>query len=182
MSVVGGSGTTGLVARVQNILLKPAAEWDVIDNEPATVGGLYTGYACILAAIPAVLSLLSSLLFVHWTIIIALVGAVLNYVLGLAAIYVIALVVDALAPSFGGQRAPLQALKLIIYSYTAVWIAGIALIIPILGGLVVLAGLIYSYYLLWVGLPKLMKVPADKAVGYFIVTVLVGIGVYIVVL
>lgn len=179
MSVVGGTGTTGLVARVQNILMRPAAEWDVIDREPATVSGLFTGYACILAAIPAVLSLLSSLLFVHWTIIIALVGALLNYVLGLAAIYVIALIVDALAPSFGAQRSPLQALKLIVYSYTAVWVAGFALIIPILGGLVVLAGLIYSYYLLWVGLPKLMKVPADKAVGYFIVTVLVGIGVYI---
>ena len=66
MSVVGGSASTGLIARVQNILMKPAAEWDVIDGEPATVGGLYTGYACILAAIPAIASVIGSFFLLEW--------------------------------------------------------------------------------------------------------------------
>jgi hypothetical protein len=181
MSVVGGSASTGLVARVQNMIMKPAAEWDVIDGEPATVGGLYTGYACILAAIPALASIVSSLLFIHWTIIPALVSAVLSYVLALVGIYVIALIIDALAPSFGAQKSQIQALKLVIYAYTASWVAGVALIIPILGGLVALAGGIYSLYTMYLGLPKLMKCPPDKTVGYFVVTIVVAIVVYAVI-
>jgi hypothetical protein len=178
MSVVGGSASTGLVARVQNMLMKPAAEWDVIDSEPASVGGLYTGYACILAAIPALASIVSSLLFMHFMIIPAIIGAVLNYVFGLAGVFLIAFIIDALAPSFGATKNQLQALKLVVYSYTAVWVAGIATIIPILGGLVVLAGFIYTLYTLYLGLPKLMKSPADKTVGYFVVSIVVAIVVY----
>ena len=144
MSVVGGSASTGLIARVQNILMKPAAEWDVIDGEPATVGGLYTGYACILAAIPAIASVIGSFLLLHYGAVLLLVSLVLSYVLSLVGIFVIALIIDALAPSFGAQKSQIQALKLVVYSYTASWVAGIALIIPVLGGLIALAGWIYT--------------------------------------
>jgi hypothetical protein len=181
MSVVGGSSSTSLIARVQNMIMKPAAEWDVIDGETASVGGLFTGYACILAAIPALASIVSSLLFIHWTIVPALVSAVLSYVLALVGIYVIAFIIDALAPSFGAQKSQIQALKLVIYAYTASWVAGIALIIPVLGGLVALAGGIYSLYTMYLGLPKLMKSPPDKTVGYFVVSIIVAIVVYAVI-
>ena len=181
MSVVGGSASTGLVARVQNMLMKPAAEWDVIDGESASVGGLYTGYACILAAIPALATIVSSLLFLHMAILLALVSAVLSYVLALVGIFLIAMIIDALAPSFGAQKSQIQALKLVVYAYTASWVAGIALIIPILGGLIALAGGIYSLYTMYLGLPKLMKCPPDKTVGYFVVTIVVAIVVYAVI-
>ncbi len=182
MSVVGGSSSSsGLVARVTNMITKPALEWDVIAPEPATVGGLFTGYACILAAIPAIASILSSLAFLHLGAVFGIVNAVLSYVLGLAGIYLIAFIVDALAPSFGAEKSQIQALKLVVYAYTAAWVSGIALIIPILGGLVALAGGIYSLYTLYIGMPKLMKNPADKTVGYFIVTIVVAIVVYVVI-
>jgi hypothetical protein len=99
-------------------------------------------------------------------------------VFGLAGVFLIAFIIDALAPSFGATKNQLQALKLVVYSYTAVWVAGIATIIPILGGLVVLAGFIYTLYTLYLGLPKLMKSPADKTVGYFVVSIVVAIVVY----
>lgn len=181
MSVMSGPSTTTLVTRVQNILLRPAAEWDVIAAEPASVGGLYTGYACVLAAIPAIASIVASLLFLHFAVIFAVVTAVLSYVLALVGVYVIAFIVDALAPSFGGEKNQIQALKLVIYGYTAAWVAGIAGIIPILGALVALAGGIYSLYTLYIGMPKLMKCPADKTLGYFIVTIIVAVVVYAVI-
>ena len=177
MSVVGGSASTGLVARVQNILMKPAAEWDVIDGEPATVGGLYMGYACILAAIPSVATLIQMSLFLHNPIL-GVVIAVLSYVSSLIAVFVMALIIDALAPSFGAQKSQIQALKLTVYSYTASWVAGILNIVPILGILAGLAGL-YGLYILYLGLPKLMKSPADKTVGYFVVSIVVAIVVNI---
>lgn len=178
MSVVGGSANAGLVARVQNILMKPAAEWDVIDGEPATVGGLYTGYACILAAIPAIASVIGSFFLLHYGALLLVVSLVLSYVLSLVGIFVIALIIDALAPSFGAQKSQIQALKLVVYSYTASWVAGIALIIPVLGGLIALVGWVYTLYILYLGLPKLMKSPADKTVGYFVVSLVVAIVVY----
>jgi hypothetical protein len=181
MSVMSGPNTTTLVTRVQNILLRPAAEWDVIAAEPASVGGLYTGYACVLAAIPAIASIVASLLFLHFAVMFVVVTAVLSYVLALVGVYVIAFMVDALAPSFGGEKNQIQALKLVIYGYTAAWVAGIAVIIPILGALVALAGGIYSLYTLYIGMPKLMKCPADKTLGYFIVTIIIAVVVYVVI-
>lgn len=170
----------GLVERVQNILTKPATEWDVIEAEPATVQGLYTGYACILAAIPALASLIGLAVFRH-AIIFAVFSAVLTYVLTLVGLYVSSFIIDVLAPSFGGTRNQVQALKLATYANTAAWVAGALNIIPVLGGLASLVGGIYSLYLLYIGLPKLMKSPADKTTVYFIVTIVVEIVVYAVV-
>jgi hypothetical protein len=181
MTAVEGPRATGLVARVQNILTKPVTEWDVVAAEPATVSGLYTGYICLLAAIPAVAGVLGSALLGHGFLIGARVGAVGRYALTLASVYVIAFIVDALAPSFGGERSMTQALKLVAYSYTAAWVAGVFLIVPLLGWLVSVAGGFYSLYLLYLGLPKVMKNPADKTMIYLIVTIAAAVIVYIVV-
>lgn len=181
MSVVGGTSTTGLVTRVQNMIMKPAAEWDVVAAEPATVGSIYTGYAVILAAIPAIATLLCSILFLHIGPILAVVTAVLGYVLALVGLFITSFIVNALAPSFGGEQNQVQALKLVTYANTAAWVAGALNIIPILGALASLVGGIYSLYTLYLGLPKLMKNPADKTLVYFIVTLVVAIVVYAVI-
>jgi hypothetical protein len=179
MSVVGGSASTGLIARIQNILMKPAAEWDVIDGEPASIAGLYTGYACILAAIPAIAVLIQMALFLHNPILGVVIG-VITYVSSLIGVFVMAFIIDALAPSFGAQKSQIQALKLTVYSYTASWVAGILNIVPVLGLLAGLAGL-YGLYIMYLGLPKLMKSPADKTVGYFVVSIVVAIVVNIII-
>jgi hypothetical protein len=181
MSVMSGPSSTGLVARVQNMIVKPALEWDVIAPESASIGGLYTGYACILAAIAPIATILGSVLFLHMAIIGALIAAVISYVLSLVGVFVVAFIIDILAPNFGAERSQIQALKLVVYSQTAAWVAGIASIIPGLGGLIALAGGIYSLYTLYLGLPKLMKSPPDKTVGYFVVSIVVAIVVYAVI-
>ena len=74
------------------------------------------------------------------------------------------LVIDALAPTFNGQKNQPNALKLAVYSMTPAWLAGIFSLIPgfrVLG----IVGL-YGLYLLWVGLPPLMKSPEEKSIGY----------------
>src|ERR1019366_2975341 len=91
--------------------------------------------------------------------------ALMSYVFALAAVFLVALLIDALAPTFGGEKNPLQALKLATFSYTPAWVAGVLHNIPALGVLVLLAGL-YSLYVLYLGLPVLMKAPKEKAVGY----------------
>lgn len=172
-----------LVARIKNILLTPGTEWPVIAGEADTVSGLYTRYIALLAAIAPVFGFIKGSLIgygflgvgVRVPIGAGLGSAVLQYVMTLVMVYVMGLIVDALAPTFGGQKDRLQALKTVAYAYTASWVAGIGMIIPGLHWLILLAGGVYSIYLLYLGLPHTMKCPPDKAVGYTAVSILAAI-------
>lgn len=167
-----------LVARAKAILLTPKNEWPVIASEPTTVADLYKGYIIPLAAIPAIFAFLGTLRIGFG----AGVGAmVISYVLGLISTYVVALIVNALAPTFGGQKDSIQALKVVAYASTASWVAGVAQIVPLIGWVVALAGGIYSVYLLYIGLPPTMKNPQEKSAGYTAVTVIIVIVLGIVV-
>ena len=163
-----------LIERVKGILLSPKTEWEKIAAETTDVKSLYMGYAMILAAIPAICGFIGSTVIgvslpivgtIRTGVAAALVQLVLSYVLGLAVIYVVSLIVNALAPTFDGQKDPIQALKLVVYASTPVWLAGVFSLIPLLGVLGILAGL-YGLYLLYIGLTPLMKNPQDKSIGY----------------
>jgi len=174
----------GLVDRVKAILLTPQKEWPVIEAESATPASLYTGYIIPLAAIPAVAGFVGMSVFgvrvlgmsVKVPMSTGLTNAVVVYALALVGVFVLALIIDALAPSFGGQKSQIQALKLAAYSSTASWLAGIFLIIPALSILSIVG--IYSLYLLYLGLPVLTKSPPDKSVAYTVVVILVAIVLY----
>ena len=181
--------TSNLFTRVKSILLTPRAEWQVIAAERDTIGGIYTGYILILAAIPAVKLFLSfsvigtSIPFAGTYrpgLLAGFTSALTTYVLTLIGTFIVALIVEGLAPTFGGQKDRVQALKVIAYSYTAAWVAAIIGIVPGLGLLSALAGLIYGLYLLYLGLPFTMKCPQEKALGYTVVTVIVAIIVSVV--
>ena len=163
-----------LVARVKGILMQPKIEWLRIDGEFATNKSLFTRYAMILAAIGPVATLVGSLVFGHAWIVSALVLAIVSYGLSLASVFILGLIINALASSFGGAPNPVQAMKLAVYASTASWIAGVFNLIPLLGWLSIIGG-IYSLVLLFLGLPILMKVPEDKKVVYFIVILIAGL-------
>ena len=176
-----------LVDRVKNILLTPRTEWEVIDAEPTTVADLYKGYILPLAAIGPVASAIGTSLFGYSVPFVgsyrtpigsAITGAVVAYVLTLVGVYVLSLIIDALAPTFNGTRNPIQALKVAAYSSTASWVAGIFALIPALSLLGILG--LYSLYLLYLGLPVLMKAPAEKAVGYTVVVIVAAIVLFMV--
>ena len=151
-----------LLARVQAILLTPRGEWPRIAAEPATVQGLFTGYIVWLAAIPAICGLLA------WNSA-SLNALVIAYLASLAGAYIVAIIIDSLAPSFGGQRDAVAAMKLVAYSATASWVAGVGEMIPLVGWIVGLVGTAYSIYVLYLGLPILMRCPTERALLYTIV-------------
>lgn len=168
-----------LVDRVKSILLTPKLEWPKIEAEPATIGSIYTSYVLPIAAIPAVAGLIGALAFgysffgVTYRPLIgsALSMAITQYALALIGVFVLSLIIDWLAPTFGGVKNQVNAFKVAAYSATAAWVAGILSIIPSLAMLGGLLGL-YSLYLLYLGLPLLMKAPADKAMSYTVVTII----------
>jgi hypothetical protein len=177
-----------LVDRVKNILLKPKPEWDVIDAEPATVADLYKGYIIPLAAIGPVAQAIGSSVFGYTMPFLgtyrvplgsAITGAIVTYVLTLVGVYVLALIIDALAPSFNGTKNQIQALKVAAYSSTASWVAGIFALIPGVRFLSILG--LYSLYLLYLGLPVLMRSPREKALGYTVVVIIAAIVLFMVI-
>jgi hypothetical protein len=169
------------IERAKSILLKPSDAWQVIDRESVSAGGLYMGYALPLAAIGPVATFIGMSLigmpspFTGTTFRVpvgaAITQAVVTYGLTLAGVFLVALIINALAPTFGGTKNATQALKVSVYGSTAAWLAGIFSLVPALSILGLLG--LYSIYLLYVGLPIVMKAPREKAIGY---TVVVGIS------
>lgn len=180
--------TGGMIDRIKNILLSPKPEWDRIDAEPMTEKGIFTGWVLPLAAIGPVASFIGGQVFgygafgivVKPPLMLALCTAIIGYVLAVVGVWVLAKIVDWLAPNFGGTRNPVSALKVVAFSYTASFVGGIFGIVPMLGILGLLLAL-YGLYLLYLGLPRLMKAPQDKALGYTVVTILCAIVLYIVI-
>lgn len=174
-------GTTGMVERIKRLLITPKEEWPRIDAEPMTPRAILINWALPLASIGPICGLIQSQLFPYSVLgivyrsglIASLVGAVVSIALSLLFVWLWSLVIDALAPNFGGTKNPVAALKVAAYSATAAWLCGIFQILPYLGVLAILG--LYSAYLFWIGLPMLMRVPVDKAPAYVAVTVLIGI-------
>ena len=173
----------GLVARVKNILLSPSTEWPVIDSESSSQRAIYLQYVAPLAAIGAIAGFIGhsvigiSVPFLgtyRTPMLTGLASALFLYALTFVMIFLMALLVDVLAPTFGGQRDSLRALKVTVYSFTPAWIAGVLQLLPFLGIIGLFAGL-YGLYLLYLGLPFLMRCPKEKAVGYTVVIVLCAI-------
>jgi hypothetical protein len=97
--------------------------------------------------------------------------AALSYLLSLGWVYVLSMVIQAFSPKFEGHGEFIDALKIAAFTPTPAWVAGVFGIIPalsIIGNLVSL----YSFYLLYTGLPALTEPPQEKEVPFFCVVVL----------
>jgi hypothetical protein len=160
----------GLVARARDIVVAPHTEWPAIRLESADIALLLTRYVALLAAIPALARFIGGSLIGGYTPVLpGLVGAVLAYLWAFVVLFVVAFLVDALAPTFGARKNFPRALKLTAYAYTPAWLAGIFLAVPGLSFLGVLG--LYGFYLMWIGLPVLMQAPRERSLSYAAVVV-----------
>jgi hypothetical protein len=171
-----------LVERVKSILLKPRETWPVIEQESSSTGEIYSQYLIFLAAIPALAGFIGMSLIgidsfgigFRIPVMTGLANMVVGFVLSLVMVYVLAQIANALAPTFGGEKNSLNALKLIAFGATAGMVGGIFTLLPALSFLALLASL-YSIYLIYTGIPVLMKAPQEKALGYTAVLIVCGI-------
>ena len=170
------AGSSNLVSRAINILTKPASEWRVIDGEATTVGKLIGGYAVLLALIAPLAMIIGILISPLGSYIFQAIGTLIKilliiYAISLATPVLLGFIIDALTTNLGGTKNSVQAMKLAIYSGTAFWVAAIILILPDLWWLWLVLGVGYGGYLVWTGLPILLRVPADKAPVFVAATV-----------
>ncbi len=175
-----------LFERVKGILLRPKQEWQTIAGETTTIPELYKSYVMILAAIGPVATIIGMSIvgirapFVgsfRVPITTSIAAGIVHYVLTLAGVYVLALIIDGLAPTFSGQKGMNQAFKVAAYSYTPGWVVGVLWLIPALSPLGILG--LYSLYLLYLGLPALMKSPKEKSLGYTITVIVAAVILFV---
>ena len=179
-----------LIERAKNVMLSPKTEWDAIAVDPTPTATLVTAYVLPLAALSAVAHFISSAVIgttipfggtfrmpMGW----ALGMLVYQLVMSVVAVFLLGFIIDVLAPTFGGQKNFNQAVKVAAYSYTAGWLGGVLGMIPWVGWILGLVVSLYGIYLLYLGLPKVMKNPAEKSVAYTVVVIIVAIVVAIVV-
>jgi hypothetical protein len=175
-----------IVERAKNIMLTPKTEWDAVAADPTPTQGLVTGYVLPLAALAAIAGFISAAVIgttlpmlgtyrmpMGW----AIAMLIYQLVMSVVSVFVLGFIIDVLAPTFGGQKNFNQAIKVAAYSYTAGWLGAVLGIIPFIGWLLGLIVALYGIYLLYLGLPRVMKNPQEKSVGYTVVVVIVAIVV-----
>lgn len=164
-----------LLSRVAALLLHPGREWPRIAAEADTPAGIYRRHVLVLAALPPLFGFVRASLLGRHTLgmvlrdplVDGLWHMLLAYMANLLMVYLVAQVVVALASTFEGRKDKLQALKLVAYAWTPVWLASAAVILPAWIALTVgLAGLAYAVYLLYLGLPHTMHNPPGRSLGY----------------
>lgn len=170
------------IDRIKNIILSPKTEWPVIAAETTTPKELYLNYIVLLAAIPAVAGFIGMTVFglsimgftVKMGLGAGLAQAILRYLMSLGMVWVLALIVDALAPKFGSEKNFNQSLKLVAYAMTPAWVAGIFALLPALSILSLIAA-IYALYVLYLGFGPMKSPPLEKQGTYYIITLLCAI-------
>jgi hypothetical protein len=176
-----------LVERAKAIVLQPKTEWPRVAGETTEPMKVLTGYAVPLAAIGPVAALIGGQVFGYSVfgvtyrqgLIPALTTAVVSFVLTLVSLFVVALVANFLGPRFGGRDNFPAAFRLVAYSMTAAWVAGIFGLVPALAILSIVG--LYSIYLFYLGATPVAGVPQEKAASYTAVTVVVAILAYLIV-
>jgi len=173
-----------LVARAKGLILDPRAEWRTIAGERTSPASLIASYVAILAAIPAVCGFIGTSIVgiagYRTPFLAGLFSALLSYLVTLGGVFIVAFVIDVLAPTFGGRKDFTSAMKIAAFAPTAAWLASVFMALPVLAILAALG--LYSLYLFYLGLPLLMRAPEEKALGYFLAVMVGAIIVWTIIL
>lgn len=157
-----------IFTRAYGLLREPKKEWEQIKAEETTVPNLLIGYVAPLAAIPPVAGLIGSLIFEPirvGSITNAVVGVFVTWVVTVALVFLVGVLINTLADQFDADRNDIGAQKVAAYSITPALLSGLFSLWPPLWwvSLFALAAMVYVMYR---GLPVLMKAPEDRALSY----------------
>lgn len=168
-----------IIKRTVNIIIKPAEEWKVIEQENANKNTALFGYALPYIIVVSIATLIGCLIFnsFYFSMPYTIISTIFAFIIPFAGIIISAIIINSIAPGFGSTKNIDNAFKLVIYSYTATFIITMVTgLLPVLFFVSIAGG--YSFFIMFFGLTPMMKTPEDKKVGYFIVSILIMLGVY----
>ncbi len=181
MNAIAAPAPNPLVTRIWHMLARPRDEWAQIANERTRISELYAGHAIPLLGVSSLASLLKQTLLGTWVPLagtlrmplgLALESTVASFVFGLIGLFVLGIIIHLLAPLFAAQRDLTRAMKVAIYCVTPACVGAVCSLLPVLGGLLGFALLLYGLYVLCLGVVPVMGTPKERAVGYTVTIVL----------
>lgn len=169
-----------LIEKVKGILLRPKDTLLILKTEQEIIDGLLI-YICILALIPMIATFIGKAVvgigIGEWGRFRAPAGyasitALILYVLTVGSVFLIGLIIDFFAPTFGGNRNFLRAIKTAAYSCTPFMLGGIlAIFTSTIISLLWFIFALYGIYILYLALPVFMESPGEQNISYSIVTI-----------
>ena len=175
-----------MINHVWGLLAHPDREWKQIDNERESVSHAYAHHILWLAAIPAVCAFIGTtqlgwsfggnhlLRLSPWT---AFTIGVMSYALMLGAVYVMGSVIHWLARRYPDRPSKERCVVFAGYIATPMFLSGLVALYPLvwLCALAGIAGLCYTAYLLYVGIPNFLNI--DRREGFIMSGSTLAIGV-----
>jgi len=167
------SSGKALLIRAKNILISPKSEWCAIKDETITYKQIIVGYVSVLAAVPLAISAIEAIALgsgvKHGNRLVStgllFLGYALWYVMIVVDIIILGAIINAFVTPGGSQQDGRAGLKIAAYSATPLFMVGIVISIPGMGWLVY-GAVLYSVYLLYLGIRSLLDVEHSKAAWY----------------
>jgi hypothetical protein len=172
-----------LLNRMINILIRPRDEWLLIKDEPATYAKLLLTYVIPLAAIPPLAVIAGSFVFSenlpNNALAHLLITNLLWYCMYVLNVVVVGAVITAIVTASDARWTGLQGFKVAAYSFTPLFIAGFVAVLPKMGWMIY-AAVLYSIYLIYLGIMAITGTSKKRSAGYAVVSflaaaVLVGV-------
>lgn len=167
------------------LLTNPDQAWEAIRRESESVTRLYTGHVLLLALIPALAGFIGTSQ-IGWqigdgpvtrlSVSSAMSLSVLFYAAMLAGIFILGKFIDFFAATYDAVDRTPRGVTMAAYTATPIFLIGVIAVYPniwvnMAAGLVAIA---YAVYLLYEGLPILMKIPEDR--GFMFATAVLTVG------
>ncbi|NWN92527.1 YIP1 family protein [Marinobacter adhaerens] len=167
------------------LLFKPDREWKAIRKDSESTLRLYFGHVLILALIPALAGFIGTTQ-VGWkigdgqvtrlSVQSGLSLSILFYAAMLAGIFILGKFIDFFSATYGVSEHSPRGVTMAAYTATPIFLIGVIAVYPniwvnMLAGLVAIA---YAVFLLYEGLPILMKIPEDR--GFMFATAVLTVG------
>lgn len=168
-----------ILSRAYGLLRDPKKEWEQIRAEETTVPNILLGYVAPLAVIPPLCDLIGQSIFGRMLLVDpgeAVIRAVSTWIVSIALVFFLGVLINAVADNFDGDQNDLAAQKIAAYSLTPSFLSGVFSLWPPLWWLSLFA-LAAMVFLMYRGLPILMKAPPERSMGYAAtVTIAVMVG------
>ena len=174
-----------MLSHLFGLFINPKAEWEVIRDNPCSIGSGFCAYIFILAAIPPVSGYIGTTTFgweigareaVKLSADSALIIAIAYYLIMLVGVFTMGFMIHWMGKTYESEQPLPRCISLATYIASPMFLIGIFEILPILwvNFLVGLPALAYSVYLLYTGVPIMMEVSSER--GFLFSSAVLAVG------
>ncbi len=162
------------IQHMMGMLYHPKTEWNQIRDEHYSVSHIFLQQVSMLSAIPAIAMFIGTTQvgwsingtdFVKLGVMSALPAAIAFYFAMWVGVAFISYCIHWMEKTYGGSISFEDCVSLATYTATPLFLSGLAALYPLLWFCVSvgLVAVCYSVYLLYTGVPVIMKIPEDRA-------------------